>query len=290
MTLKPYTLNDITKTTCPQGYVHGTCSNGHHFAKEIYCGREWCPTCGEFLSATHKRRIARWIPKGYKFSNMCYLVFTIPIELRKYYMSKQRLNYLIRRITSGIKSGEGQCEGILTKLGYDFGLARFHLFGTLSHVYNPHLNVLIEGNSRGRIPKKHLALLKKQWANLLGCQTVSVRAEPRIGIGRMYHSIEYISRPVWLNQEWYPELIDEFRGWKQFRTWGNFKELPDRWKLYNGTGELSRLISFYHGKCPTCDGNITWSGWNPIEYLLLNNLYTEDLGSGFYSLHYLRSP
>ncbi|MBA7542195.1 hypothetical protein ES705_34514 [subsurface metagenome] len=30
---------------CPAGIITGSCGNGHRFAKEVYCGREWCEVC-----------------------------------------------------------------------------------------------------------------------------------------------------------------------------------------------------------------------------------------------------
>ncbi|GAH29192.1 unnamed protein product, partial [marine sediment metagenome] len=74
-------LDLIFRTKCPGYWIQGSCENGHRYAKELYCGREWCPVCGEEWSATHQRRFSRWISKATQIRTMGYFVFTIPEEL-----------------------------------------------------------------------------------------------------------------------------------------------------------------------------------------------------------------
>ncbi|GAI45337.1 unnamed protein product, partial [marine sediment metagenome] len=66
-------------------FIAGECQNGHRFAKELVCGKEWCEVCGEDGSVAHLRRFARWLPKVQQLGVMGYFVFTIPQELRSKY-------------------------------------------------------------------------------------------------------------------------------------------------------------------------------------------------------------
>jgi len=62
-----YIANPLTNVKrCPGWFVLGLCESGHHWAKEIYCGREWCENCRE---ATHDRRFSRLLPKARQLSS-----------------------------------------------------------------------------------------------------------------------------------------------------------------------------------------------------------------------------
>ncbi|GAI73676.1 unnamed protein product, partial [marine sediment metagenome] len=53
-------------------FIAGECENGHRFAKELVCGKEWCSVCGEDGSTAHMRRFARWLPKAQQLEVMGY--------------------------------------------------------------------------------------------------------------------------------------------------------------------------------------------------------------------------
>jgi len=78
---------------CSPGYIYGACNGGHKFASVQLCGKEYCSECGKDGSPIHSRRVSRWLPKVEQFTQVGYLVVTIPIELRPYFLNKDRLKH-----------------------------------------------------------------------------------------------------------------------------------------------------------------------------------------------------
>ena len=119
---------------CHKGFVMGTCTNGHHFAKAILCGKEYCIDCGEKWSWIHQRRHYRWLPKVKSMQSVGYLVVTLPMEVRKYFMDQKRLSVFRR-----------YCIRLLKREGFDRGLCRWHWCGEDGVTWHPHLNFLFPG-------------------------------------------------------------------------------------------------------------------------------------------------
>ncbi len=113
-------LNSALLPTCQDRawFVTGECANGHRFAKELVCGKEFCPVCGEDGSTAHNRRFARWLPKIQHFESLGYFVFTIPEAQRAKYKTKKALADLGHQVQELLKSW-----------GYLRGLRRWHFFG-----------------------------------------------------------------------------------------------------------------------------------------------------------------
>ena len=109
---------------CPAGFITGSCENGHRFAKELYCGREWCEVCngtwkrGERMKPSHGRRFARWYSKAQQIEGMGYWTFTIPEALRYKYRRKEALGELGHQV-----------QELLKGFGFSRGLRRWHYFG-----------------------------------------------------------------------------------------------------------------------------------------------------------------
>jgi len=153
-------LDSGATLSCTAGYFRGGCVNGHKFVKAVFCGREWCESCGQDGSPVHLRRMARWMPKVKQIDSMAYMVITIPEEVRSFFKTKESLSdfrtFVKRR---------------LQRDGYKRGLIRYHYFGDcklckakgchycnstgISAKYHPHLNVFVEG---GKIAHKDFQL------------------------------------------------------------------------------------------------------------------------------------
>ncbi len=76
---------------CPESYLHGSDANGHRFAKELYCGAEWCPVCGKKDSPAHLRRVSRWWPKAQQVRELGEMVIEFPLASRDKPRSKRKL-------------------------------------------------------------------------------------------------------------------------------------------------------------------------------------------------------
>lgn len=154
---------------CSPGYVLGSCKGGHKFASVQLCGKEYCKECGKDGSPIHSRRVGRWLPKVKQFKQVGYLVVTIPIELRPFFFSKDRLKHFRKEFIR-----------MLQYYNFSKGLARWHFFGdcelckgagcilcnktgSSSHYY-PHLNILIES---GYMQPEELADKKRIMQNYL---------------------------------------------------------------------------------------------------------------------------
>ncbi len=254
---------------CPTYYVHGTCEHGHEYIKYIYCGREWCPTCREKGSAAHERRNSRWYEKAVKIDSMGYFVFTIPEELRIYYKTRKSLSILNKR-----------AQEILRDFGFARGLSRWHFFGDKSKVYNPHLNTLVDSS---KVTHKVLRDIKQRWSDILDTDLVVVDYSYSESVPKKIHWVNYINRSTFLDYYWDPELAKELHNFRNNRYWGNWKT-PDAWCLVDGKVDYETINKFEKGICPFCNGKITWSLPNYVDYLKFNTEELLLISPGYYLL------
>lgn len=264
---------------CPGWFVRGECEHGHRFAKELYCGREWCPICGAEDSQVHKRRFARWLPKVQQMKRLGYFVFTIPMEVRSQYRTKASLSLLTKRATAG--DTRMRIDGLLKGEGFKRGLARWHWFGDKSNVYHPHLNVFVDG---GYIAPGQLEYIKKAWANILGVEKADVFYEYTGRVPKMLHLIKYVTRATFLDYQWDGRMAAELYNFRNVRAWGRWEDLP-AWDLPAGD-DLGAVRSLESGLCPTCGEPIAWSKPTEINYLKieLSQGQGKSLGAGYWSL------
>lgn len=278
-------LESIFKTKCPGYWIQGSCENGHRYAKELYCGREWCTVCGEEWSAAHQRRFARWISKATQIKSMGYFVFTIPEELRANFRTKKALASLGHQIQEQMKF-----------YGYSRGLRRWHFFGEKSTRYNPHLNVFVDA---GFISESKLDTIKQVYAVLLGVDVADVHYHYRHSPGEKVHSLKYVTRATFRDYSWDSRMALELRGFRNQLWWGSGKwDQAPAWSLddLQGKGkedmaELdSRAVeSLESGTCPSCGLPLDWSKVMPISVLEAQE-GKRSLGAGYWELPPVRPP
>lgn len=156
-------------SSCGAWAVISECESGeHHFAKRLYCGREWCEVCGQDGSAAHRRRQARLLPKMQQVKELGYFVIEFPDmarqvgvrgvspdlddgeQVRGWCYSKADLRDTTNTIVAVLagKRGAGG-RGSKRKGGFfGRGLGRWHWFGDKkAGKWNPHLNVLVDCDS-----------------------------------------------------------------------------------------------------------------------------------------------
>lgn len=278
-------LDSIFKTKCPGYFIQGSCENGHRYAKELYCGRDWCPVCGMEWSAVHQRRFSRWLSKAFQISSMGYFVFTIPEELRSNFRTKTALSRLGHQVQEMLKS-----------YGYSRGLRRYHFFGDKSIKWNPHLNVLVDG---GYISPGKMDRIKSAYAGILGCSVVDVNYRFRRSPGEKVHSLKYITRATFLDYSWDPVMALELRGFRNQLWWGS--RLWDQepvWSLDDLQGlvkqdldgiDVQAVESLENGGCPKCGLPLDWGKVQTIA-VLEDMKDRRSLGAGYWELPAVRPP
>ncbi len=278
-------LDTILAKQCPGYWLMGSCENGHRFAKELYCGREWCEVCGAEWSAAHQRRFARWVSKATQIKSLGYFVFTIPEELRAKYRTKEALADLGHWVQELLKS-----------CGYSRGLRRWHFFGDKSSRWNPHLNCLVDG---GYLRPELMAAIKRAYASKLGVDLADVNYHYRRSPGQKVHTLKYVTRATFLDYHWDPEMALELHGFRNQLWWGSklWNESPS-WSLDDlegaareDIGELDAwaVESLESGICPRCGKPIDWGRVQPIEELEAEE-NKRSLGAGYWELPPVRPP
>jgi len=257
---------------CPGWAIVGECENGHGFAKELYCGREWCPVCGLNWSATHKRRFARWLPKARQIQGMAYLVITFPDPSRARLRDKQELS----RVGKGVKV-------ILQDRGIARGLRRWHWFGEQGGVWNPHLNILLEGGYRGR---RWLRELRAEIASLVREKDIVIHYQFTRQPAKMVHWLKYITRATFLEKSWDQAMVHELYGFRNTWSWGKWEDSL-AWDFDHGEGHFEAIESLENGLCPKCNLPLDWS--RPVARIWLDIWSAKEIGAGYYELE-ARSP
>jgi len=266
-------------------FIGGECENGHRFAKELVCGKEWCSVCGSDDSVAHLRRFARWLPKAQQFEVMGYFVFTIPEELRAKYRTKKALADLGHQV-----------QELLKGFGYSRGLRRWHFFGDKSTKWHPHLNCLVDG---GYCPPALLDKIKTAYASLLGADLADVNYRYRLSPGKMVHSLKYVTRATFRDYELDLEMAMELRGFRNMVVWGRGQwDGEAAWSLSDLGGEaraavegldIEAINNLAAGVCPVCGKALTWGEALPIGLLaMVSN--KQSLGAGYWRMADIPPP
>ena len=266
---------------CPGYVVVGQCENGHQFVKEIYCGREWCPVCGENGSIAHNRRFSRWVPKAQQLDTMGYVVFTIPECERYKYRNKASINELVKRVTCGDKSEH--YEGLLKSMGFTRGLARVHWCGDTPGKWNPHINVIIPA---GRLTALQLETIKLSWAGILGVKMAVVNYSYTASIPKMVHILKYVTRATFREYNWDPFMAGALYNFRNMRTWGKW-DSPAAWLLESNEGNnIAAVAVLEAGNCPVCGTPVTWTKARDIKHLEIWASYgiAHRIGAGYWQL------
>ncbi len=280
---------DLEKV-CPAGVITGSCANGHRFAKEVYCGREWCQVCsgkwekGKEMKPTHGRRFGRWYPKAQQMGGVGYWTFTIPQELRAKYRTKEALTELGHKV-----------QELLKFYGYPRGLRRWHYFGDRSRDWHPHLNCLVDG---GLLGGKSLRIIRREYSRLLGVKLAIAEYHYFESVPEKIHALRYVTRATFLDWRWDPAMARELHGFRNQLWWGS-KEWSREpvWSLDDLSGEREAggsdidtraVASLESGECPRCGLPIDWGRFMPAS--MLPELGGRKLGSGYWELPYVRPP
>lgn len=259
-------------------FIPGTCDNGHRIAKQIVCGKEWCPVCGQKASMAHNRRYVRWLVKVRKLKVMRYWVFTIPEDIRDRYRSADELR----------KLGKA-AQKLLVRQGMTRGLRRWHWFGDNSHKWHPHLNIFTDG---GFVDPEMLERVKQGWRDVLGVDTVDINVTYAKTPATIVKHLMYVTRATFKEWEWDVDMALELRGFRNMVVWGlkQWRDAP-KWdtkpftRIDRETGEpadVDAIENIVNGECHVCRAHIEWS--KPLPMQLLELVEKRSLGAGYYAL------
>lgn len=277
------------EATCDTGkgyFIAAECEEGHRFAKELVCNKEWCRVCGEDGSIAHNRRFIRWLPKIQQLKSVGYFVFTIPEDIRYRYRSKASLGKLGHDV-----------QEILKNHGFSRGLRRWHLFGDESTKYHPHLNLLVDG---AFISRQLVNIIKSEYSKLLGVDNVSIHYGYRSTPGKMIHTLKYVTRATFRQYEWDPQMALEIHNFRNMVVWGRglwsdkagiLSSELEAWSMEAVIGKDKKELSdmdvqaiseLGSGNCPVCHKTLHWSEALPVQ--LLKEVNKTSYGAGYYRL------
>ena len=276
----PKVLQGDTQTSCGTNCIRGSCEHGHDYLKTLYCGREWCPVCGEDDSSVHKRRWARWLPRATQCEQLGYWVITFPIHYRTRLAKKKGLQ---RAYDTAIDVLAGKRTGRRGRVGGFFsrGLTRWHWFGDTPGVFNPHLNVLVDS---GWIPPKRVEAIKLEIRRAFHLPKQDINYSYSQSVPEKVHDLKYVARSTFKQEEWFPSFSREIYGFRNVRWWGSWNG-DSVWSLEQSSIVDTRLLAIVTGNCPRCGSPISWTGTlYPLAYFNASSYIMDDIGSGYIGL------
>jgi hypothetical protein len=306
---------------CSNLFLAGSCTAGaHRHIKAIVCGKEWCRDCGRLDSIVHRRRMARWHAKVHSMEKVGYLVITIPIELRKFYNTKEALTefrtYIRRKLQRTNIAGKSELietpYNYTTKAGkkrigtrrdykgYLNGLIRWHYAGDCKKCkgegceycrftgagdeWHPHLNILIQ---EGYINKRILNNFRDDITEYFKKRFPSYRSKGNIHYqfkrkeGEKSHVLRYVTRAT--QRKYHPEICKMLKGFHTSSSWG-------KWKKENQSIPQDNTEACERGMCLHClhdTGELSKINWAPEKMTRAEAAQVISLfyhyGDGYYS-------
>jgi len=278
-------VGDPLRHTCADTSwaILAECQNekGKYFAKRIYCGKEWCPVCGQKRSRAHNRRIARVLPKAQQIESMGYFVIEFPDKYRKvitWGYSRKALRVASNKITevlAGKRMGrKGRVGGFFSR-----GLLRWHWFGDkVQGKWNPHANVLVDGAYL-----EDLEPIKAALRAALHCPELIVHYSFAELPAQKFQRVEYITRPTFRNYDWSPYMANQLYGFRNQRWWGKWNTEPVWSAEPEQQAELLGADALEQSLCPDCGGPLVWT--KPFNASWLKTWRAEEIGeTGYYRI------
>ncbi|MBA7587717.1 hypothetical protein ES708_29752 [subsurface metagenome] len=257
----------------------GEDSDGNRIAKRIPCGREWCRFCRGIM---HKRRLARVLNRLMQVYPMAYDVITFPPKVRPLLRNPKMLALLAKK-----------ARRFYRRQGYQKLYTRWHFKGDKSELYNPHLNVLYDGQW---LSKDELAEFKDELRRILLPRSISKRIGRDLVINHQYtrkpkkmvHWINYVTRATFLEREWDEPLAAALYGFHNGCFAGTWND-PQKWRLTGTDKKYNPLIKLAQNLHPVSGKPLTWTR-KPVPWALLLMENPDHLGGWWYLLPPIRPP
>lgn len=272
-------IQNPTGRMCGSLALLGQDEDGNRIAKRIACGREPCQLCREI---SHKRRIARVLPRLMQVYPMAYDVITFPLEVRPLLHNPKVLSLIAKKV-----------RRLYRRLGYRKVYTRWHFFGDKSDIYNPHLNILYDGRW---LSKDELATFKDLTRRALLPRSISDCIGKDLVINHRYtrnpkktmHWAKYVTRATFTDREWDEPLAESLYGFRNGGWAGTWKD-PQKWHLTGADKKYNSLINLANNLHPVSGKPLTWSR-KPIPWALVLMEEPTDIGAWWYLLPPIREP
>lgn len=257
----------------------GECKNGHRHAKRLFCGRQWHEPCREI---THRRKLARVLPKAQQMNPMGYWVVRPPNECQRLLRSKKQRAAFTTRAVNAFKA-----------IGYERGLVLKHDFGERSTKYAFHSNVLVDSGFKEpgvlEAEKRKLRrLIYPRWVIEKWGDKLDIWYSYRDTPAKIMHTLNYCTKATFLDYNWDPRLAEGLYRERYIVSWGKWEE-PEKWQLPRSEQNLESLVSLEKKQCPECGEPMTWNRrLQPFVLVLAED--PVDLGNGYYRLPPIRPP
>ena len=287
----------------------------------IKCWRWLCPDCGSKGGRIHNKRVNRILTRlkpfmgESKIFNLRQTVFTVPVEIRHYFMSPKAMTALCRMAERVHRKVVSQSPSI----------RYFHAFGDKDKgVFNPHINIhaLESTDCALKLSPEELADLKYRWAMALRSYIRQVHEITfdegfwaRIdvhysfvqgakeykskkhdcgsvpGIALIAHRIKYMSRPhpgfanldaIKGNEELLKLFVCEMKGFHYITNCGSWKmndcdRKEEREEMESVAGERLKIARDNDGHILYYSRSEVDLKWRPKEL--------EELSDGFYRVN-----
>lgn len=204
--------------SCQKGWIVSTCPHcNRKYVRPLLCGRENCPTCGEYMGWLHRRRIARWWDKVMQMRDIGYIVITFPQEYWDRFLDKKMMNEFASYIRRKLK-----------RMGVKRGLYCWHFSSDKKNfsIFYPHLNILIEfrylevwEKFKKDIAKWLSKKLSKEWKVVVA----NYQYYKNCSISKKIHLLKYLTRPTGRNLS--DLVLDKFKGMHNYRWWGKWEKI-----------------------------------------------------------------
>lgn len=178
---------------------------------------------------------------------------------------------------------------MMIKHGFKRGLRRWHWFGDKTTEYEPHLNMLVDGEY---IKPCKLMIMRYDWSEILGIKFsesniyTSYKRTPNDMAGCLF----YVTRSTFNNYTWDLDMAIELRNFRNMVVWGRDWKNEPKWELekIDHRKEYGRPLDIYSIEklldhtCPVCQSKMEWGKALPDRILQLTDHL--DLGAGFYAI------
>jgi len=162
-------------------------------------------------------------------------------------------------------------------LSYARGLRRWHFFGDAGITFNPHINVLVDGQY---IPEGKLEGIKSYLRSVLGEPELIINYSYRKSPGEQVHTLKYVLRATFLDKSWDEELAQDLYRFQNTNYWGRWTDAPV-WG-YKGKAKFEVIEKLESGRCPECGEPIDWGKAVGIGWLKVWG--GTDVGGGYFRL------
>lgn len=295
------------KDFCGKKAVILTCKRFlHDHALIIYCGREWCETCGQVNSYKHRKRAESMMWRAFylgskgKLKRLGYFVFTIPLHIRDKFRTKRAWRRAERFILDSLK-----------RHGFNETVSKWHLFGDKDPtLFHPHLNILTVGRLMSR---KELDSIREAWRKYLERVSGEMVDMVVFHYNTKKHQrewvdvVRYICRPTFRHLQGNEDLALQYYRFRNYSYKGfgsgtdldvkrsHAKALYEIWKEDNGKDlSDSKYFDAHTVVCEKCKAEGIFSKLTPRqmfngfrEVLSLEEIQPrieKELRHGFYSL------